>query len=118
MVSVSKMSERRHWRRVTRNDRSKSIGLLLKPYAAMTAATGINITMLFRGCARKDDSRALASPRAMGLGNRPAFRELAEARIIILRHTFAKGEESGYRFTYWGCERRFEILSWGAAEKS
>ncbi len=36
--------------------------------------------------------------------NRPAFRELAEARIIILRHTFAKGDESGYRFTYWGWE--------------
>jgi hypothetical protein len=27
--------------------------------------------------------------------NRPAFRELAAARIIYLMHTFAKGDESG-----------------------
>jgi len=50
-------------------------------------------------------------------GNRPAFRELSEARIIILRHTFAKGDESGYRFTYWGWERRFEILGSAVAAK-
>ena len=31
-------------------------------------------------------------------GNRPAFRELAEARIIYLMHTFTRGAESGYRF--------------------
>jgi hypothetical protein len=49
--------------------------------------------------------------------NRPAFRELAEARIIILRHTFAKGDESAYRFTYWGWERRFEILGSDAPER-
>jgi hypothetical protein len=49
--------------------------------------------------------------------NRPVFRELAEARIIILRHTFAKGDESGYRFTYGGWERRFEILGCALAEK-
>ncbi len=48
---------------------------------------------------------------------RPAFRELAQARIIILRHTFAKGDESAYRFTYWGWERRFEILGCAASEK-
>jgi hypothetical protein len=42
--------------------------------------------------------------------NRPVFRELAAARIIYLMHTFAKGDESGYRFTYWGWKRRFEIL--------
>ena len=43
-------------------------------------------------------------------GNRPAFRELAAARIIILRHTFARGYESGYRFTYWGSKQRLEVL--------
>jgi hypothetical protein len=49
-------------------------------------------------------------------GNRPAFRELAAARIIILRHTFARGDESGYRFTYWGWKQRFEILDCAKAE--
>jgi hypothetical protein len=43
--------------------------------------------------------------------NRAAFRELAAARIIYLRHTFAKGDESGYRFTYWGWQRRFEMIA-------
>ena len=45
------------------------------------------------------------------LGNRSAFRELAAARIIYLMHTFAKGEESGYRFTYFGWNQRFELLA-------
>jgi hypothetical protein len=48
--------------------------------------------------------------------NRPAFRELASARIIVLCHTFAKGDESGYQFTYFGWHRRFEIL--GCAKES
>ena len=43
--------------------------------------------------------------------NRPAFRELAGARIVILGHSFAGGDESIYRFTYWGHKLRFEILS-------
>ncbi len=42
--------------------------------------------------------------------NRPVFRELAAAHIIYLMHTFAKGDESGYRFTYWGWKQRFEML--------
>ena len=41
--------------------------------------------------------------------NRPAFRELATARIIVFCHTFAKGDESGYHWTYWGWNRRFEL---------
>jgi hypothetical protein len=49
-------------------------------------------------------------------GSRPAFRELAAARIIILRHTFARGDESGYRFTYWGWNQRYEILDCAKAE--
>jgi hypothetical protein len=48
--------------------------------------------------------------------NRPAFRELVVARIIYLRHTFARGDESGYRFTYWGWKQRFEILDCAKAE--
>ncbi len=43
--------------------------------------------------------------------NRPLFRELATARIIFLLHTFAKGDESAYRFSYWGWKQRFEILT-------
>jgi hypothetical protein len=39
--------------------------------------------------------------------NRPAFRELAEARIIYLMHTFTRGTGSGYRFTLLGWEQRF-----------
>jgi hypothetical protein len=41
--------------------------------------------------------------------NRPAFRELAAARIVILGHSFLDGEESAYRWTYWGWHRRFEL---------
>jgi len=41
--------------------------------------------------------------------NRPAFRELAAARIIILGHSFAGGRDSIYRWTYWGHRQRFEI---------
>ena len=36
------------------------------------------------------------------LENRPAFRELMAARIIMLGHSFDKGAQSMYRWTYWG----------------
>jgi hypothetical protein len=49
-------------------------------------------------------------------GNRPAFRELADARIIYLMHTFARGAESGYRFTLLGWEQRFELIGCAKAE--
>ena len=48
--------------------------------------------------------------------NRPVFRELVAARIIYLMHTFAKGDESGYRFTYWGWKQRLQILGRAEAE--
>ncbi len=48
--------------------------------------------------------------------NRPKFRELAAARIIYLMSTFAKGAESGYRFTLLGWEQRNEILCSAKAE--
>ena len=69
-----------------------------------------------------DAARALLERIAAGdrveitAENRPVFRALAAARIIYLMHTFAKGDESGYRFTYWGWEQRFEILGSGEAE--
>jgi hypothetical protein len=62
---------------------------------------------------------AMALLRRIGSGervdvttaNRPAFRELAAARIILLGHSFVGGDESHYRFTYWGWHRRFELLA-------
>jgi hypothetical protein len=49
-------------------------------------------------------------------GNRPAFRELADARILYLMHTFTRGAESGYRFTLLGCEQRLELIGGAKAE--
>jgi len=43
--------------------------------------------------------------------NRPAYRELARAGIMIPLHTFAKGDESAYRFTDEGWKRRFEFIA-------
>jgi len=42
--------------------------------------------------------------------NRPALRELSAARIVMLGHSFARGNESVYRFTYWGWKQRFELV--------
>jgi hypothetical protein len=43
--------------------------------------------------------------------NRPAFLELAAARVIILGHSFTGGRESIYGWTYWGHRQRFEFAS-------
>jgi hypothetical protein len=43
--------------------------------------------------------------------NRPAFRDLAAARIIVLGGSFAGGPESAYNWTYWGYHRRHELLA-------
>ena len=42
--------------------------------------------------------------------NRPIFRELMAARIVMLGHSFANGPESVYGWTYWGWKLRFELL--------
>jgi hypothetical protein len=42
--------------------------------------------------------------------NRPAYRELVKARIMIPMGSFSKGDECVFRFTYWGYKLRFEIL--------
>jgi hypothetical protein len=34
--------------------------------------------------------------------NRPAYRELVNARIMIPMRSFTKGDERAFRFTYWG----------------
>lgn len=67
--------------------------------------------------ARELVRRILAGPRVeVTPENRDAFRELATARIIILMHSFAKGDESAYQFTYWGWRRRFEWLENGGSK--
>ena len=50
--------------------------------------------------------------------NRPIFRELAAARIVMLMHTFARGDESDYRFTYFGWRQRFELVESGCARET
>lgn len=42
--------------------------------------------------------------------NRAAYRELAMAGVMIPLHTFSGGDESAYRFTEEGWERRFEFI--------
>ena len=39
---------------------------------------------------------------------RSLLRELAEARIILVINTFARGLESGWQWTYWGWKRKAE----------
>lgn len=66
----------------------------------------------------KELLRQLISDRVeVTTGNRPLFRELAAARVILLGHSFAGGPESYYRFTYYGWHRRFDLPE-GAASKA
>jgi hypothetical protein len=48
--------------------------------------------------------------------NRPAYRELVRARIMMPMGSFTKGDECVFRFTYWGYRLRFEILGGAQAE--
>jgi hypothetical protein len=48
--------------------------------------------------------------------NRPAYRELVKARIMVPMGSFTKGDECVFQFTYWGWKQRFEILD--CAEES
>jgi hypothetical protein len=41
--------------------------------------------------------------------NRPAYRELVKARIMIPMGAFSKGVECVFWFTYWGHKLRFEL---------
>jgi hypothetical protein len=54
--------------------------------------------------------RHLAGDREVTDANRPIYRELATARIMIPMHTFIGGRESAFHFTYWGWKRRFEWI--------
>jgi len=42
---------------------------------------------------------------------KPAYRELAAARIMLPVSGFATGPESSYRFTYWGWHRRHDWIA-------
>lgn len=50
--------------------------------------------------------------------NRPLFRELASARILVLGHSFAGGPESAWRWTYWGWNRRPEWVEIACARRA
>jgi hypothetical protein len=49
---------------------------------------------------------------------RPLFRELAEARIVLVINTFAGGPESAWRWTYWGWKRKPEWVEIAGSKAS
>jgi hypothetical protein len=50
--------------------------------------------------------------------NRPAYRELVKARIMIPMGSFTQGDECVFRFTYWGWKRRFEFAEIACAQET
>ena len=61
--------------------------------------------------------RRLAGDREVTDANRPLYRELAAARIMIPCHTFIGGWESAFKFTSWGWKRRFELAGMNCVEE-
>jgi hypothetical protein len=59
--------------------------------------------------AREVLRRRLAGDREVTDANRPLYRELVAARIMISVHSFIGGHEADFHFTYWGWQRRFEF---------
>jgi hypothetical protein len=55
----------------------------------------------------------LAGDREVNDANRVAYRELAAAGLMDACHSFAGGDESVYRLTQEGWERRFELAAAG-----
>jgi hypothetical protein len=53
--------------------------------------------------------RYLAGDHRVTEENRPAYRELVAARVMIPMHGFIGGPESSFHLTYWGWQRRFEL---------
>jgi hypothetical protein len=53
--------------------------------------------------------RRLGGDRDVTDTNRPFYRELVAARIMMPVHSFIGGSESAFQFTYWGWRRRFEF---------
>jgi hypothetical protein len=68
--------------------------------------------------ARERLRRHLAGDREVTEANRPAYRELVAARVMIPVHTFVGGREAEYRLTYWGHERRFELAGIARARET
>ncbi len=62
-----------------------------------------------------DDARELLRACVVGAcpegdeSNRPAYRELVAARIMIPVGSFTKGDECVFKWTYWGWRMRFEL---------
>jgi hypothetical protein len=50
--------------------------------------------------------------------NRPAYRELVKARIMVPMGSFSHGDECVFRFTYWGYKMRFELAEIDCAEEN
>jgi hypothetical protein len=50
--------------------------------------------------------------------NRPAYRELVKARIMIPMGAFSLGDECVFRFTYWGYKMRFELAEMDCAKEN
>ena len=48
--------------------------------------------------------------------NRSLFRELAEARVVLVINTYAGGPESAWRWTYWGWKRKPEWVDIACAK--
>jgi len=67
--------------------------------------------------AREVLRRRLAGDRQVTDANRPAYRELVAARIMMPLHSFLRGPESDFLFTYWGWERRFEFAEMSCANE-
>ena len=61
------------------------------------------------GTARERLRRYLAGDREVTGSNRPAYRELVAARVMIPVHTFVGGREAEYHLTYWGYKLRHEL---------
>ncbi len=59
--------------------------------------------------ARRTLARYLAGDREVTDANRPAYRELARAGIMVSVGTFTKGDDCVFRFTCQGWERRHEF---------
>jgi hypothetical protein len=68
--------------------------------------------------ARERLRRYLAGERGVTEENRPAYRELVAARVMVPVHTFVGGREAEYRLTYWGHERRFELAATNCAKET
>jgi hypothetical protein len=50
--------------------------------------------------------------------NRPAYRELVRARIMVPMGSFSQGDECVFRFTYWGYQMRFELAEMECAKEN